>query len=209
MTGVQKDVAELRRDQYDRECEAILTWLTPTDYSATRAEKFSKREHGTGQWFLDSPQYQRWVNMAKLILFCKGIPGAGKTTLTSIVINSLYERFDSVNSDTVGIAYVYCDHSQQAQQKVDDILASLIKQLARSHSTFPRDLKDLYDQRKPKQQRPTHKDIVQVLQNMAKTFSKLFIIVDAIDEFQGLTGDRAALLREIFALSEMPVLIFL
>jgi hypothetical protein len=68
-------------------------------------------------------------------LFCPGIPGAGKTILTSIVVDNLCNRFH--NDATVGIAYVYCNFRRKDEQKIDALLASLLKQPAKSQVSLP------------------------------------------------------------------------
>jgi hypothetical protein len=46
-----------------------------------------------------------WVETDKRTLFCPGIPGAGKTILTLIVVEELFTRFE--NDGSIGIAYLY------------------------------------------------------------------------------------------------------
>jgi Ni2+-binding GTPase involved in maturation of urease and hydrogenase len=65
------------------------------------------------------------VETDKQTLFCPGIPGAGKTILTSIVVENLLTRFK--DEPSVKIAYVYCNFRSQDQQRVEDLLASLLK----------------------------------------------------------------------------------
>jgi hypothetical protein len=41
-------------------------------------------------------------------LFCPGIPGGGKTILTSVVIDNLQRKFRK-RKDVASIAYLYCN----------------------------------------------------------------------------------------------------
>ncbi|KAF5639627.1 ankyrin repeat [Fusarium sp. NRRL 52700] len=82
----------------------ILEWLTPLNYGPQQSDNLSQRQEGTGEWLLTSKEFQNWVDNGKT-LFCPGFPGAGKTILTSIVIDELTTRFR--DDDTVGIAYIY------------------------------------------------------------------------------------------------------
>jgi hypothetical protein len=88
-----------RQDMRERHVEehAILDWLTPIDYAPQQSDFLSRREVGTGQWLLDSAEFQDWLGTekktAKKTLFCPGIPGAGKTILTAVVIDDLMTRF--------------------------------------------------------------------------------------------------------------------
>jgi Cdc6-like AAA superfamily ATPase len=67
--------------------------------------------------------YQAWLKTSKQTLFCPGIPGAGKTICTSIVVDNLNTQFQ--NDSRTGIAYIYCNFRRQGEQKVGDLLASL------------------------------------------------------------------------------------
>jgi hypothetical protein len=85
----------------------VLDWLTLVDYGPQQTDYIRRRQPGTGQWLLDSPEFQTWLNTENQTLFCPGIPGAGKTILTSIVVEELTTRFS--NDPTIGIAYIYCN----------------------------------------------------------------------------------------------------
>jgi len=61
-------------------------------------------------------------------LFCPGIPGAGKTILTAITIDDLTTRFRG--EVDIRIAYLYYNLRRQDEQKADELLASLLKQLS-------------------------------------------------------------------------------
>jgi hypothetical protein len=55
--------------------------------------------------------------------------------MTAIVVDDLYTRFQSDAS--IGIAYLYCDTQRQHEQKIEDLLATLLKQLAQKQSSIP------------------------------------------------------------------------
>ncbi|KAL2198843.1 hypothetical protein P885DRAFT_9342, partial [Corynascus similis CBS 632.67] len=176
---------------------AVLDWATTVDYSSQQSDYIRRRQEGTGQWLLDSTEYQQWIQTANQTLFSPGIPGAGKTILTSIVVDDLYIRFqDDVH---VCIAHIYCNFRQQADQKVEDLLSNLIKQLSQDQSPFPECLRILYDKHKGRT-RPSFDELAKVLQTMANLFSRIFIVVDALDECQLSNGSRSKFLTEIFAL---------
>jgi predicted ATPase len=176
----------------------ILDWLTPIDYGLQQSDYLKRRQPGTGQWLLDSVEYQAWLKTKKQTLFCPGIPGAGKTILTAIVVDDLTTRASS--DPAIGVAYIYCNFQQQGTQKIDDLMASLLKQLAQGQSSLPGSVEDLYDKHKTKRTRPLLDEILRVLQSVAKMYSKVFIIVDALDECQVSDDNRARFLSELFSL---------
>jgi hypothetical protein len=189
-----------RQDNRERreEQQTILDWLAPIDYAHQQNDFISRRQAGTGQWLLDSDEYQTWLKTSKQTLFCPGIPGAGKTILTSIAVDDLYNRFQ--NDATIGIAYLYCNFRRQDEQTANDLLASLLKQLAQGQSSLLESVKDLYEQSKAKRTRPSFDEISKILQSVAAVYSRVFIIVDALDECQVSDECRTRFLTELFNL---------
>ena len=199
---MRDDVARLheRQDSRERykEDQIILDWLTPVDYTPQQTDFLGRRQEGTGQWLLSSPEFQAWLNTDKQILFCHGIPGAGKTILTSIVVEDLTTRFYADKS--IGIAYVYCNFRRQYEQKPEDLIASLLKQLLQKQSSLPQNVEILYNQHKAKQTRPSLDEISEALHSVVATYSEVYIIADALDECQISDGYRSRFLSKIFNL---------
>jgi Cdc6-like AAA superfamily ATPase len=195
-------VDQLNERQDNREhCEehqAILNWLTPIDYSTQQSDFIGRRQEGTGQWLLHSDEFQAWLNTSKQTLFCPGIPGAGKTIITSIVVDDLCTRFQ--NDASVGIAYLYCNFQRQQEQKPIDLLASLLKQLVQEQPSMNERVKILYKRYKNKLGRPSFNEISKALHSVVADYSRAFIIVDALDECQVSDGGRKRFLSEIFHL---------
>jgi len=182
VSKVGADVGMIRSMIDTREDLEILDWLTTTDYHLQQTEFSNRRQPGTGQWFLESGEFQKWFKTKQQTLFCPGIPGAGKTIMTSIVVDDLCNRFH--NDGTVGIAYLYCDFRREVEQKAEDLLASLLRQLTKGVPSRLSSLKSLYENHKNKQTRPSLDEISEALQSIAATFTRIFVIIDALDECQ-------------------------
>jgi len=116
--------------------------------------------------------------------------------MTAIVVEDLAMRF--ADDPTVGIAYIYCDFRRQDTQKVEDLLASLLGQLAQGRSSLPGSVVTLHDEQKDKRTRPLRDKILDALQSVAASYTRVFIIVDALDECQ--FPDRKLFLSGIFQL---------
>ncbi|RYP14662.1 hypothetical protein DL765_006228 [Monosporascus sp. GIB2] len=144
---ILKEVREGTMKQQAREAadeqNAILNWLTPADYALQQSDFINRRQAGTGQWLLGSPEFQVWLQSNEQTLFCHSMPGAGKTILTSIVVDELMARFE--NDKNTGIAYIYCNFRRQDEQKAEDLFASLLKQLAQGKSSLPDSVKSLHN----------------------------------------------------------------
>jgi Cdc6-like AAA superfamily ATPase len=192
------NVVKLVRHHEDQGRQTVLDWITLIDYAHQLNDFIARRQAGTGQWLLDSTEYQTWVETNKQTLFCPGIPGAGKTILTSIVVEELTTRFQ--NNESIGIAYLYCNFRRQHEQKVEDLLASLLKQLTRGRSSLPDTIKSLYDSHQDKRTRLSFDEISRALQSVATMYSRVFVIVDALDECQVSYNCRKTFLSELFSL---------
>jgi hypothetical protein len=190
-------VVMLLRYQENRLHDDVLNWLTPIDYAPQHNALSSQRLVGSGQWFLDSDEFKKWVNNPGQTLFCPGIPGAGKTLVTSAVVDELIEK--SANGEDVGIAYIYCGSQQKNEPKAEDFLASLLKQLA-ERRRLPDSVQSLYDKHNDKRTRPSLDDISRALRSTVAAYSRVFIVVDALDEFPAEGGGPARFMSEVFAL---------
>jgi Cdc6-like AAA superfamily ATPase len=201
--GVQthKEVKRARRDQDDwrreQRSKQILNWLSEADYDAQQSDFLRRRQPGTGQWLLDSQRYQKWVTTPKTTLFCPGIPGAGKTMLTSIVVDDLQNRFD--NDSSVSMAYLYCEFRRQTEQTVENLLSSILRQLAQDQPSLPECVRSLHAVLKNRM-RPSLRQLSNSLQTLVKSLRRVFIVVDALDECQLSDGCRTRFLNEIFNL---------
>jgi Cdc6-like AAA superfamily ATPase len=187
---------KLRQDDKDR--QNILNWLTEVDYGLRQSDYLSRRQPGTGRWLLESTHYKTWLDKDQGILFCPGIPGAGKTILTSIMIEELIRHFE--DDKDIGIAYLYCDFRQRDYQKTQDLLAGLLKQLSQCRSCLPKKVELLYKKHKDRKTRPSQHEISEALRSVISMYSRAFIVIDAIDECQEAGGIRAGFLKEIFNL---------
>ncbi|UKZ54630.1 hypothetical protein TrVGV298_008440 [Trichoderma virens] len=177
-TGVAQLKSKLDRDE-DKE---ILDWLTSMDYGPLQSNHLKTHQSGTGQWFLDLKEFQHWITGNNHILFCHGIPGSGKTILTSLTINHLFSKFRGGHE--VGMAYIYFDYKRVEEQKLEKLLASLLKQLAGSLPYLPESTKELYRQHSITRTRPSLAELITEFEYIISQYSKLFIVLDALDECQ-------------------------
>jgi hypothetical protein len=62
--------------------------------------------------------------------------------ISSIIVDNLNAKFG--NDTGVGIVYIYCSYQPQQEQKAEDLLLNLLKQLAQKRPVVPLDVKNLY-----------------------------------------------------------------
>lgn len=182
----------------DDERRAIIEWLSPLNFSKIQNDIFSKHHPGTGEWLLQSDVFLDWISGTGRILWCPGIPGAGKTVLASIVVSHLRNRFKS-NSD-VGIACIYCDYMTTDTQKPVNLIASVWMQLVMEREHLSADVKALYKINANKGIRPTLREVSNILQSEVTRYSRVFIVLDALDECPEANGSRISLLTALRAL---------
>ena len=183
-----------RQDDEERkqEFQETLTWLSPNDYTAQHNDFSSRRCEGTGDWLLNSTEFQNWSNQEAQILFCWGIPGAGKTILSAAVIDHL---FASIRGGDVGVAYLYFNFRRQYEQSPLDVLSSLLRQLLAKKPVLPEMVIKLYGTHSRNRTRPSFKEVSEALQSTIQEFSRAFVVIDALDETH---VDRKKMLTELF-----------
>lgn len=192
---------QLETIQSSLESNEIFQWLSPINYGPQQSDNIKTRQSGTGQWFLHSPPYQAWVEARNQTLFCPGIPGAGKTILASIVVEDLTVRFH--NDDSIGVVYIYYNFRRHYEQKAEDLFASVVKQLAQGCSALPDSIKSLYQIHKDKKTQPSTEELETAFKSIAGLYSKVFVIIDALDECQGDEGGRAKVVSAILGLQSV------
>lgn len=193
-----RTIAELEKTQneYIKNTIKILDWLTPMNYHPQQRDYFQRQQPGTWRWLLDSEKFQSWWVTRNQTLFCPGVPGAGKTILTSIVVDYLFSKFCDV--EHVGIAYIYCNYYRYDEQNTSDLLASILKQLAENQRQLPEIVKDLYRRHESGRTRPSVDELYTTLRFIITQHSRVFIIIDSLDECQTSNDSWEKTLSHLF-----------
>lgn len=171
----------------------IIEWLSPTNYSSQLHDIITQRQEGTGQWLLDSPKLKRWIKGSERILFCPGIPGAGKTMIAAIAINHLY----STTTGNIGIAYLFCNYKAQISQSASSLLAALLKQLVQNRPEIATPVTQMYELHSKQGSRPPSSEILQALDSVCSSYTTIYIVVDALDECSDGDGARRELISKL------------
>jgi Cdc6-like AAA superfamily ATPase len=191
-------VQGIQSRQDAQEKQAILDWLIDTNFGAQQSDVFAGRQPGTCQWLLNSSKYRNWVENGDQTLYCPGIPGAGKTILSSILINDLETKFEI--DSTVGIAYIYCNFRNQQSQDIRMLVASVLKQLCQRRPDIPDAIQAMYRKHGMAQTKPPIEELRVALRAAVKLFSRVYLVVDALDEWQNTEGARSSMLNELLVL---------
>ncbi|KAH8148970.1 uncharacterized protein LAJ45_06945 [Morchella importuna] len=107
--------------------KAILDWLYPGDFNAKHYEIGNRRQKGTGDWLLKSPEFIGWVEgrLKSRLLWGHGIPGAGKTFLSSTVIDHL----GNTSSTKRGFLLVHLHINYLCQQTTTNQILNALEKL--------------------------------------------------------------------------------
>lgn len=142
---------------------------------------------------------EAWIKTEGQTLFCPGLPGVGKTVLTSAIIDRLSKSLDGLQK--VGLAYIYCDRHLQAEQDAFDMGASILKQLLERCPSIPDELKKLH--RRTPLSGPTalgDSSFEEHIPSVCTKYDRVFILIDGLDKCE--QSERDELLSLLSGLSK-------
>ncbi|KAI5459666.1 hypothetical protein BGZ63DRAFT_455260 [Mariannaea sp. PMI_226] len=144
-----------------------------------------QRTPGTGQWILDTREFQQWKNMeTSFITLLFGGPGAGKTFLISSVIDHVKQHLDDSGTDQ-GFAYFYCNRSEENRRKPSSIMAAIVRQLSSPigrAGEIHQGVQELYRSIKAQSLILDVRMCQDILLELIKSYTSTTIILDALDE---------------------------
>ncbi|KAJ7706664.1 hypothetical protein B0H17DRAFT_874667, partial [Mycena rosella] len=160
--------------------DEIIDWLSPINFFTRQADIFTVQLPGSGEWLLESDQFKAWSAGVGKILWCPGIPGAGKTVLASVVVNHLREIL--AQGGNIGVAAIYLNHKETDVQTPSNILAGIWRQLA-FRKPVSLAVQQLYENHREPRTKPSLENFHEVLVSTIAEYSKVYLIVDALDEY--------------------------
>jgi hypothetical protein len=126
-------------------------------------------------------------------LFCPGIPGAGKTMIAAIAIDHLGRLAQA----DVGLAYLFCNYKSQVDQSLHGLLSALLKQLVQSRTDIAASVTRLYDHHSKQNSKPSRDEIFTALLTICSNHTRVYIVVDALDECTNQDGTRSRLVEKL------------
>ena len=171
------------QESTERKKQQMLQWLSRLDFRPKQLDILSRRTPSTGEWLLVEDKFKSWVDKSgSSLLFCSGIPGAGKTVLTSLVIDHLESRIAAIKPM---VAYVFFDYKDQKRQTATAILRSLLKQVVEFIGEIPESVQRFYNAKKPTEDESTMDEgqCISLLEHLIGNVPcGTFLIFDALDE---------------------------
>ncbi|KAF2624557.1 HET-domain-containing protein [Macroventuria anomochaeta] len=160
--------------------ERVCSWLSAPDPSTNYHKAHKQRQVETGLWLLDGSKFTEWKERAASRLWLYGIPGCGKTILSSTIIEHLLQHCHE-NASMV-TAYFYFDFNDRSKQDPELMLRSLLCQLLQCSSKIPKGVDALFSSCENGQQRPSLQALLEVTPQVMQQFTHAYIVLDALDE---------------------------
>lgn len=202
---LQSYLNDNQKQRWDED-QNFLRQLTPLDFTAMQKESYSKRCANTGQWLLESPEFQTWLKSEGdqcSVLWCPGNPGAGKTVITSVAVNHITEITDGQKT---AIVYIYCDYANALTFSVVNLLGSMVRQLIvqTSGAGMITELKTFLKQT-AKNRNLTEEDLSSWTEKISRSFDVVYTFVDALDECPEIGRDSLLTRLRQFSVRNMRV----
>ncbi|RYP14230.1 hypothetical protein DL765_006510 [Monosporascus sp. GIB2] len=140
---VRQDIAEFRAENMQQIAQenlekhkqrvlCIQEKLRAPNYQ-TDQEMSTEARSGkdSGKWFFKDPKFQEWLTPTRPghgVLYIHGMPGAGKTTLVSAIVEKLLDE-TRLSADTRCMAYFYFKHNQPDKESHNSLLRAILEQL--------------------------------------------------------------------------------
>lgn len=114
--------------------------------------------------------------------------------LASLVIDHLRRTPGEKSTAT---AYIYCDYRRQDEQTPMNLTASVTKQLLEHNIAIPEGVLKIYQPHRSKGTRPNFEEVLEMINLAMSPLSKIYLILDALDELGNAGQVRQDLLERL------------
>jgi hypothetical protein len=164
----------------DAKILTIRRWLSAPDPFTNYQEALKLRHADTGLWFLEGEQYKRWKTEAQLPILLYGIPGCGKTILSSAILQNMFQYCEGNHGNVT--ACFFFDFKDVQKQDPANMLRSLLYQLSHQSIKTPAILDALFSSCESLRRQPSVSVLLEALRLMIQEFLHVYIVLDALDE---------------------------
>ena len=179
---LEKEIRE-SSDQRRAQKESInkmCRWLSAPDPSVNYNKAYTQRQANTGLWLLAGEKFKQWKVDSGSWLWLYGIPGCGKTILSSTILHELIQHCEG-NPGAVAL-YFYFDFNDAQKQSPELMLRSLITQLSNPSPNGLGHLSTLFSSCGEGQRRPFLSELMTTTERMIRDLPQVYIVLDALDE---------------------------
>jgi hypothetical protein len=178
---LERSLQRLVRVEMTKEARRMLQVLGADSADGYHRSNLQLHHPGTCLWFIDGSAFRDWCTSLSSRLWISGIPGAGKTVLSALAIDSALVN----SSKTKVVIFYYCSHQDDRSRLLTGILSCLIGQLAR-HNEERLAMVQANFERSGHVDTPTwvndESDLTNLLESMFLCFDEVSILIDCVDE---------------------------
>ncbi|KAK6342295.1 hypothetical protein TWF718_007698 [Orbilia javanica] len=174
-----KDRVYSTLDRFRQELQPAL--LSTARLEAARA--ISKRNPGAGDWLKNHPDFIEWKSLPSRVdpvLFLYGIPGAGKTTLSSIIFNQLENEL-ALSPGKYSLAHLALGFQPRQNNDCNTALKSLLYDQLAKYPDYAETILEVLGGEFAQKLSAT--EILQeLLQEILHFHRPVFLFIDGVDE---------------------------
>ncbi|PSN62572.1 hypothetical protein BS50DRAFT_122517 [Corynespora cassiicola Philippines] len=172
----------------DEKLVEIRRWLSAPDSSVNFRKALELRQANTGQWLLESNVYKQWREKGSFV-WLHGIPGCGKTVLSSTVLEDIREY--TKDDPGKALAYFYFDFNDQKKQDPEEMVRALVSYLLQQCVRVLPGLDKQFSSHRNRQEKLSLEILLGVLRELIDDFPSTYLVIDALDE----CGNRRQLMK--------------
>ncbi|KAI3320902.1 ankyrin [Xylariaceae sp. AK1471] len=181
---VQRVVEDCWKILEAKEQSAILQWLSPIQYVNDHYNAKQGRTENTCEWLLQHDNFLQWSeSTSSNFLWVHGIPGAGKTKLSTKVVDYALALSEH---RSLGVAFFYCNRNRDDHRDPKLLLGSFVRQLSLAYDgkSVVRFIHQMYgaEEAKGLPGNLTYEQCVQLLIQLTEVHRDTFFILDGLDE---------------------------
>jgi len=99
----------------------------------------------------------------------------------AITVDHLQESFKGKD---VAVACIFCNYQERSTQSLEELVASVLKQIIQDQPSASESIKAFCEKFRDQQKHPRLTNLIDAFRSEIRTFSKVFIVLDALDECQ-------------------------
>ncbi|KAJ5413837.1 hypothetical protein N7509_000464 [Penicillium cosmopolitanum] len=142
--NISSDRQENPVEKTDNDAELLRSLAFPQ--MLDRRDNIEPCPTNTCQWILELDKYQSWRNQSCSLLWVKGKPGAGISTLMTFLHDKLKESQDGIHG-IVRLDFFFTARGTEMQRTPLGMLRSLLNQIFVRDVTIRPQVRDIYEQR--------------------------------------------------------------
>ena len=122
------------------------------------------------------------------------------------MIDYLQKNLTKAHDST--LAYFYFDYNDTRKQNVSTFLSCILSQLTKACNEIPSSLLVLFKNHKDQEEQPSAKTLLNTFIQVARSWSSVFLVIDALDECEQHIREDLLKILETLATSDAHIRIF-